>query len=163
MTIPLHGSFSLWWKPSRTIHGSLWGLSHVSKVCNLNDHSSYASFEWRYFGPCVRKFCIMMRNLNCAIKMTVRRCFPVMHLSSHGVKNCEIAVWMPWPLNCDLGGGATWPSNHFRRLTKHFVIEINISNEISISIHVKKQAMLLPPALECWTANFSRIHVHCVT
>ena len=29
----------------------------------------------------------------------------------------EITVWMPWPLNCDLGGGAKWPSNHFRLYT----------------------------------------------
>ena len=36
----------------------------------------------------------------------------------------RIAVWMPWPLNCDLGGGATWPSNHFRWETAHFLIEM---------------------------------------
>ena len=37
----------------------------------------------------------------------------------------EITVWMPWPLNRDLGGGggggggrgAKWPSNHFRLYT----------------------------------------------
>ena len=29
----------------------------------------------------------------------------------------EIAVWMPWPLNYDLRGGAKWPSNHFRLYT----------------------------------------------
>ena len=33
-------------------------------------------------------------------------------------KSCsEITVWMPWPLNRDLGGGAKWPSNHFRLYT----------------------------------------------
>ena len=33
-------------------------------------------------------------------------------------KSCsEITVWMPWPLNHDLGGGAKWPSNHFRLYT----------------------------------------------
>ena len=64
-------------------------------------NSSYGSFEWRYFGLCVRK-------------MTVQRCFPVTYLSNHAAK---IAIWMLWPLNCDLGGGATWPSNHFRIYT----------------------------------------------
>ena len=29
----------------------------------------------------------------------------------------EITVWMPWPLNRDLGGRAKWPSNHFRLYT----------------------------------------------
>ena len=29
----------------------------------------------------------------------------------------EITVWMRWPLNHDLGGGAKWPSNHFRLYT----------------------------------------------
>ena len=33
----------------------------------------------------------------------------------------KITVWMPWPLNCDLGGGAMWPSNHFRLYTAHCI------------------------------------------
>ena len=27
----------------------------------------------------------------------------------------QITVWMPWPLNCDLGGRSMWFSNHFRQ------------------------------------------------
>ena len=38
---------------------------------------------------------------------------PEVFSSYASLKSCsEIAVWMPWPLNCDLEGGATWP-NHF--------------------------------------------------
>ena len=63
---------------------------------------------------------IAMRNLNCAIQMTIRRCFPVTYLSNHAGKS---PYKMPWPLNCDLGGGATWPSNHFRLYTARICTE----------------------------------------
>ena len=54
---------------------------------------------------------IAMRHLKCAFQMMVRRCYA-------SRKSCsEITVWMPWPLNRDLGGGAKWPSNHFRLYT----------------------------------------------
>ena len=52
------------------------------------------------FWPVCTQISIAMRNLNRAIQMTVRRYFPVMHLSNHTAKS---TVWMPWPLNCDLG------------------------------------------------------------
>ena len=33
-----------------------------------------------------------------------------LHISEITQRN---RLWMPWSLNCDLAGGATWPSNHF--------------------------------------------------
>ena len=85
---------------------------HESKVRNLNDHSNCAIWliirMTVFFTMCMQNY-IAMRNLNCAIQMMVRRCFPVTYLSNHAAKS-------PWPLNCDLGGGATWP-NHFRLYT----------------------------------------------
>ena len=84
-------------------------MNHLNASLRLFSHESKVqfewSFEWWYFGPCVCK--IMSR---CAIQMTVQRYFPVTHLSNHAAK-------MPWPLNCDLGGGGMWPSNHFRLYT----------------------------------------------
>ena len=33
----------------------------------------------------------------------------------------DITIWMPWPLNRDLGGRGKWPSNHFRLYTAHCI------------------------------------------
>ena len=92
-----------------------------------------AKFEWScelriilmmVFWPCVYKqISITKGNLNCAIQIMVRRCFPVTHLSNHAANSRP--VWMPWPLNCDFEGGATWPSNHFRRWSLFFTGHID--------------------------------------
>ena len=72
-----------------------------------------------------------MRNLNfnskCAFWIKIRNASFEMRISNDGPEvfssyasrksHSEITVWMPWPLNCDLGGGARWPSNHFRLYT----------------------------------------------
>ena len=63
-------------------------------------------------------------------KWRVWRCFP----SDVSLKSSsQIAVWMPWPLNCDLESGATWLYNHFH-LTAHFSNRNSITNEIPISM-----------------------------
>ena len=47
----------------------------------------------------------------------------------------EITVWMPWPLNRDLGGGAKWPSNHFRLYTARCIYMYRSTGNAS-SMHV---------------------------
>ena len=65
-------------------------FSHESKVRNLNYHSNCAI--WMiirmtvFWTVCTPNY-IAMRNLKCAIQMTVRRCFPVTHLSNHTAKS----------------------------------------------------------------------------
>ena len=67
------------------------------------------SFEWRYFGPYVRQ---LRRDASFEMRNTSDG--PEVFSSYASLKSrSEITVWMPWPLNCDLGGGATWTSNHF--------------------------------------------------
>ena len=70
-----------------------------------------------FWTVCTQNY-IAMCNLNCAFQMMVRRCFPVTHLSNHAAKS--LYEW-PWPLNCDLGGGATCSSTHFRLYTERCI------------------------------------------
>ena len=51
------------------------GFHTRAKWAILNDHSSYAPFEWRYFGPCVCKFASRCVIWIAQFKLTVRRCF----------------------------------------------------------------------------------------
>ena len=83
-------------------------LSHESKVRNLNDHSNDGILDRVYANlHCDAWFELCNSNDNLEV-----------FSSDASLKSCsEITVWMPWPLNCDLGGGATWPSNHFRLYT----------------------------------------------
>ena len=71
-------------------------------------------FERQYFGPCVRQI-----TLRCVIWNAVSIDGPEV-LSSYASRKSrsEITVWMPWPLNRDLGGRAKWPSNHFHQYTR---------------------------------------------
>ena len=41
-------------------------------------------------------------NLNCATERTLRKCFPVRHLSNHAAKSPYECL--NWPLNCDFWG-----------------------------------------------------------
>ena len=71
-------------------------------------------FERQYFGPCVRQITSWCVIWNAHFKWRSGGVF----LSYASLKSrSEITVWMPWPLNRDLGGGAKWPANHFRLYT----------------------------------------------
>ena len=73
-------------------------FSHESKVHNLNDHLNCASewsFEWRYFRQCVRKF--------------ILRCVIWIAKLPYDSNALTSKLWF--------GGGAMWPSNHFRLYT----------------------------------------------
>ena len=83
-------------------------FSHESKVRNLNYHSNVAILD-RVYAKLHRNASFEIRNSNDGPEVFSSYAF----LKSRN----EIAVWMPWPLNCDLGGGVTWPSNHFRLYT----------------------------------------------
>ena len=54
---------------------------------------------------------IAMHHLKCAFQMTVRRCFPVTQIMqrNHCMNALTSKLWF--------GGGAKWPSNHFRLYT----------------------------------------------
>ena len=65
-----------------------------------------------------------------------------MHISNDGPEvissyasrksRSKITVWMPWPLNCDLGGVAKWP-NHFHL---HIMLHMYRSTGNASSVHV---------------------------
>ena len=76
-------------------------------------------FERLYCGPCVRQ--ITSRCTEMRISNDVPEVF-----SSYASRKSrsEITVWMPWPLNRDLGGRAKWPSNHFRLYTARCIIYV---------------------------------------
>ena len=75
-------------------------------------HSEW-SFERQYFGPCVCQITSW-----CVIEMRLSNDRAEVFSSYASRKSCsKITVWMPWPLKCDLRGGAMWPSNHFRLYT----------------------------------------------
>ena len=87
---------------------SLWLFSHDGKVRNLNEHVNDSILDHVY----AKLHCDALFEL-CNSNDGPEVFFSDSSLKSHS----EIAVWMPWPLNRDLGGGATWPSNHFRLYT----------------------------------------------
>ena len=105
-----------------TIQAETWDCFHTRAKCKIWMIIRIAQFEWsfesQYFGPCVRKItsrCLIW------IAQFKWRSGGVSSDASHKSR-IPIAIWMPWPLNCDLGGGgggATWPSNHFRYVQKH--------------------------------------------
>ena len=78
------------------------------ELCNLNDHSN----------DCILDRVYAKLHHDASFELRISNDGPEMFSSYAYLKSrSEIAVWMPWPLNCDLGGGATWPSNHFRLYT----------------------------------------------
>ena len=54
--------------------------------------------------------------------------------ASRSKSRSEITVWMPWPLNCDLGGGAKWPSNSLPPIYR--VLHMYRSTGNASSVHV---------------------------
>ena len=112
---PLNLFYIKFWEPEghyhnfRVLHYQ-WLFSHESKVRNLSDHSNYASFEWRYFGPCVRKFASRCVSWIAQFKWQSGGVFQ-WRISRITQRNRRMNA-----LTCKLwfGGGATWPSNHFR-------------------------------------------------
>ena len=111
-------------------------FSHESKVRNLNLNLKCAFWSkiWKmvFWTVCMPNY-ITMHHLKCAFQMTVRRCFPV---NASRKSHSEITVWMPWPLNCDFGGGAKWPSNHFRLYTARCIYNVYRSSGNASSVHV---------------------------
>ena len=86
-------------------------------------------FERRYFGPCVRQITSRCVIWNAHFKW---RSGGVFQLYASCKSRSKITVWMPWPLNCDLGGGAKWPSNHFRL----YILHVAYTEAQEIQMHV---------------------------
>ena len=80
-------------------------LNFYLKLRILNDHSKDDILD-RVYAKLHRDASFEMRISNDGPEV-------FSSYASHKSRS-EITVWMPWPLNCDLGGGAMWPSNHFR-------------------------------------------------
>ena len=72
----------------------VWDYFHTRAKCNLNDHSNDGILDRVYANLC--------RDAQFKWR-------------SRGIFQWRIsqAAKMPWPLDCDLGGGGMWPSNHF--------------------------------------------------
>ena len=106
-----------------------WLFSHESKVRNLNYHLNCA------FWIIIRKtYCILdcvyaKLHHDASFEMRISNDGPEVFSSYASRKSrSEITVWMPWPLIFYIyilfliiiifcfffGGGAKWPSNHFR-------------------------------------------------
>ena len=88
---------------------------------------------------------IAMRHLKCAFQMTE----VFSSYASHKSRS-EITVWMPWPLNCDLGGGAKWPSNHFRLYTTCRIMYRSTGNASSVHVWLAGYPDILLPL---WNAK----------
>ena len=70
----------------------------------MNDHSKDSSLDGVY----------AKLHRDASFEMRISNDGPEVFASYVSRKSrSKIIVWMPWPLNCDLGGGAKWPSNHF--------------------------------------------------
>ena len=104
-------------------------FSHESKVRNLNYHLNctfWMIIQKTVFWTVSTPNYIAMRHLKCAFQMTVRRCFPVMHIANHTAKSpyecldLYIVIW-------------GWPSNHFRLYTARCMYK---STGNASSVHV---------------------------
>ena len=125
-------------------------FSHENKVRNLNFNSKCAFWikirKTVFWTVCMPNY-IAMHHLKCAFQMMVQMCFPVTHLANHAN---EITVWMPWPLNCDLGGGAKSPSNHFRLYTACCIMHVQKHRKCELrACLIGREPRHSSPTLEC--------------
>ena len=126
----------IWWCRNRE------GVFTWGQKCTIRMIIRVTVILMTVFWPVCMQISITKANLNCAIQMMVRRCFPVTHISQIMQRNRHTNALTS---KLCFEGRATRPSNHFRQWTLHFLIEILISSEISISISKKSSHTSSPP------------------